>query len=161
MNETLLTSPLTIEQKIDRDKLEKRVSKAETVALGIWLLEYQVGGVSLERMTREVRSALVRIGVSEQTRHRILGNLLDQVASVPQPVRGKGKKGYPVSLKKTATHIVDLVAKSEGLPKTRSETKKKMSAFERTSEILRECGFEVKPETIIDWYSDWRTKNSG
>ena len=38
------------------------------------------------------------------------------------------------------------------------ETKKKISAFERTSQILAECGFDVKPETLIDWHSDWRSK---
>ena len=156
MNETLLTSPLTPEQKHYRDQEENRINKAEVVALGIWLQEYQVGGVSLERMTREVRAALIRIGVSEEIRHRILGELLDQLTSVPQPLRSKGKKGYPISLKKNAALIVDLVVERESLPKTRSATRKKMSAFERTADILRECGFEVKPETIIDWYSDWR-----
>ena len=156
MTETLLTSPLTPEQKRHRDQEENRINKAEIVALGIWLQEYQVGGVSLERMTREVRAALIRIGVSEGVRHRILGELLDQLTSVPQPLRSKGKKGYPISLKKNAALIVDLVVEREGLPKTRSATRKKKSAFERTADILRECGFEVKPETIIDWYSDWR-----
>jgi len=156
MNQTLLTSPLTPEQKRYRDQEQNRINKAEIVALGIWLQEYQVGGVSLERMSREVRAALIRIGVSEQVRHRILGEMLDQLTSLPQPSRSRGKKGYPISLKKTSANIVDLVVKKEGLPKTRSDTKKKISAFERTSDILRECGFEVKPETIIDWYSDWR-----
>jgi hypothetical protein len=59
-------------------------------------------------------------------------------------------------VRENAALIVDLVVEREGLPKTRSATRKKMSAFERTADILRECGFEVKPETIIDWYSDWR-----
>jgi hypothetical protein len=157
MNDTLLTSPLTSDQKIFRQMLDKQVSKAETVALGIWLLEYQVGGVSLERMSREVREALIKIGVSERVRQRILGQMLDEVTAVPQPKRGKGRKGHPVALKKTAAIIVEMVAKTERLPKTRNETKKKVSAFERTSQILTECGFDVKPETVIDWHSDWRT----
>lgn len=157
MKETLLTSPLTDDQKIFTQQLGKQVSKAETVAMGIWLLEYQVGGVSLERMSREVKAALIKIGVSERVRQRILGQMLDEATSVPQPKRGKGKKGYPIALKKTAAIIVEMVAKTERLPKTRSETKKKISAFERTSQILAECGFEVKPETVIDWHSDWRS----
>jgi hypothetical protein len=157
MKETLLTSPLTNDQMVFRQKMDKQVRKAETVALGIWLLEYQVGGVSLERMSREVKAALIKIGVSERTRQQILGEMLDQAISVPQPKRGKGRKGYPISLKKTAAIIVEIVAKTEKLPKTRSETKKKISAFERTSEILAECGFDVKPETVIDWHSDWRS----
>ena len=157
MRDTLLTSPLTSDQKSLRQKLDKQVSKAETVALGIWLLEYQVGGVSLERMSREVKDALIKIGVSERVRQRVLGQMLDEVTSVPQPKRGKGRKGYPIALKNTAAIIVEMVAKTERLPKTRSETKKKISAFERTSQILAECGFDVKPETLIDWHSDWRS----
>ena len=157
MKDTLLTSPLTSDQKAFRQRLDKQVSKAETVALGIWLLEYQVGGVSLERMSREVKDALIKIGVSERVRQRVLGQMLDEVTSVSQPKRGKGRKGYPIALKKTAAIIVEMVAKAERLPKTRSETKKKISAFERTSEILTECGFDVKPETLIDWHSDWRS----
>lgn len=156
MKETLLTSPLTPEQEASQRKAHERIDKAETVALDIWLQGCLVGDVSLERMSREVRTALVRIGVSDRSRCRILGELLDKAAAKPEPRRGKGKKGYPVALKKTAPEIVDLVVKREGLPKTRSDTKKKKSAFERTAEILHECGFEVNPETLIKWYTEWR-----
>lgn len=156
MKETLLTSPLTPEQEASQRKAHERIDKAETVALDIWLQGYLVGDVSLERMSREVRAALVRIGVSDRARCRILGEMLDKVAAKPEPKRGRGKKGYPVALKKTAPVIVDLVVKREGLPKTRSDTKKTKSAFERTAEVLEECGFEVTPETIIKWYTEWR-----
>ncbi len=156
MKETLLTSPLTPDQEVFQRKANERIDKAETVALDIWLQGYLVGDVSLERMSREVRVALVRIGVSDRARCRILGEMLDKVAAKPEPKRGRGKKGYPVALKKAAPVIVDWVVKREGLSKTRSDTKKTKSAFERTAEVLEECGFEVTPETIIKWYTEWR-----
>ncbi len=56
MKETLLTLPLTPEQQTYQRKADERLGKAETVALEIWLQEYFVGGVSLERMSREVRA---------------------------------------------------------------------------------------------------------
>lgn len=156
MKETLLTAPLKPKQKALQRRTDARIDKAETVALDIWLQGYLVGDVSLERMSREVRTALVRIGVSDRARCRILGEMLDKVAATPEPKRGRGKKGYPVALKKTAPVIVDWVVKREGLSKTRSDTKKTKSAFERTAEVLEECGFEVTPETIIKWYTEWR-----
>lgn len=156
MKETLLTSPLTPEQEVFQREADERIDKAETVALDIWLQGYLVGDVSLERMSREVRAALVRIGVSDRTRCRIIGEMLDKAAAKPEPKRGRGKKGYPVALKKTSPVIVDLVVEREGLPKTRSDTNKTKSAFERASEILEECGFEVTPETLIKWYTEWR-----
>ena len=81
MKETLLTSPLTPEQEASQRKAYERIDKAETVALDIWLQGYLVGDVSLERMSREVRAALVRIGVSDRSRCRILGELLDKAAA--------------------------------------------------------------------------------
>ena len=156
MKETLLTAPLTPKQEALQRRTDARIDKAETVALDIWLQGYLIGDVSLERMSREVRAALVRIGVSDRARCRILGEMLDKVAAKPEPKRGRGKKGYPVALKKAAPVIVDWVVKREGLSKTRSDTKKTKSAFERTAEVLEECGFEVTPETIIKWYTEWR-----
>jgi hypothetical protein len=156
VKETLLTAPLTPEQDDFQRRTDSRIDKAETVALDIWLQGYLVGDVSLERMSREVRAALVRIGVSDRVRCRILGELLDKAAARPAPKRGRGKKGYPVALKKTSPVIVDLVVKREGLPKPRSDTKKTKSAFERAAEVLEECGFEVMPETLIKWYTEWR-----
>lgn len=156
MKETLLTSPLTPDQEVFQRKANERIDKAETVALDIWLQGYLVGDVSLERMSREVRVALVRIGVSDRARCRILGEMLDKAAARLEPKRGRGKKGYPGALKKTSPVIVDLIVKREGLPKTRSDTKKTKSAFERAAEVLGECGFEVTPETLIKWYTEWR-----
>lgn len=156
MKDTLLTSALTSEEEAAHRKAEAQLGKAKTVALGIWLEEYLVGGVSLERMAREVKSALEKIGVSKPVRHMILGEMLDRATSIPEPKRGRGRKGHPVSLKITAAIIVDLIANAEQLPKTRSETRKKTSAFQRASEVIADCGFSVSPETLIDWHSDWR-----
>jgi hypothetical protein len=156
VKETLLTAPLTPEQEDFQRRTDARIDKAEAVALDIWLQGYLVGDVSLERMSREVRVALVRIGVSDRARRRILGEMLDKAAARAEPKRGQGKKGYPGALKKTSPVIVDLVVEREGLPKTRSDTKKTKSAFERASEVLGECGFEVAPETLIKWYTEWR-----
>ena len=156
MKETLLTSPLSPEQKAFQRKADKRIEKAEIVALDIWLQGYLVGDVALERMSREVKAALVRMALSDRARRRILGEILDKATDRPEPKRGTGKKGYPVALKKTAPVIVDLVVEREGLPKTRSNTKKTKSAYERTAEVLEECGFEVTPETVIKWYTEWR-----
>lgn len=156
MRETLLTAPLTPEQEALLHRTDARISMAETVALDIWLQGYIVGEVSLERMSREVRAALIKIGVSDRARCRILGEMLDKATARSEPKRSRGKKGYPVALKKISPFIVDLVVKRENLPKTRSDTKKTKSAFERTSEVLLECGFEVTPETLIKWYTEWR-----
>ena len=108
MKETLLTSPLTLDQEVFQRKANERIDKAETVALDIWLQGYLVGDVSLERMSREVRVALVRIGVSDRARCRILGEMLDKAAARPEPKRGRGKKGYPGVLKKTSPVIVQI-----------------------------------------------------
>ena len=156
MKETLLTMSLTPEQVNAQHQANDLLCRAETVALDIWLQEYLVGGVSLERMCREVRGALVKIGVPERARYRILGVMIDKVASAPEPKRGRGKKGYPIALKKATPRILALVVEREKLPKTRSETKQSKSAFERTSEVLEQCGFNVSPETIIKWCTDCR-----
>lgn len=155
MKSTLLTSPLTSEQEACQRQADDKLDKAVTVALYLWLEEYRVGGTGLERMCREVRAALEKIGVSEQARHRILGELLDKALEITNLERGQGKKGNPMVLKKTTAKIVVMVAERKGLPKSR-EPKDKESAFVRTASILTDVGFKVSPETVRKWYAEYR-----
>jgi hypothetical protein len=152
---TLLTSPLTPEQEASQRQADDKLDKAVTVALDLWLEEYRVGGTGLERMCRKVRAALVKIGASEQARHRILGEMLDKALEMTDLERGQGKKGNPMALQKTTARIVVMVAEREGLPKSR-EPKDKESAFVRTAAILADVGFEVSPETVRKWYAEYR-----
>ena len=155
MKETILTAPSTPEQEAFQRKADEMLDKAVTVALYIWLEEYRVGGTGLERMCRKVRAALVKIGVSEQARQRILGEMLDKALEITDLERGQGKKGNPMSLQKNTAKIVVMVAEREGLPKSR-EPKGKESAFMRTAAILSDAGFDVSPETVRKWYAEYR-----
>lgn len=155
MKETLLTAPLTKEQQDFLKKTDDLIGKAKTVALGIWLDEYTVGGVSLEAMCKSVHSALIRIGVSEPARQRIIGEMVDRALTLPKPKRKRGKVGHPITLQKTIAKLVEIVVEREGLSKSR-DSGDRPTAFQRTSEILDLVGFEVSPESVIRYYFDYR-----
>lgn len=155
MKETLLTAPLTKEQQDFLKKTDDLISKAETVALGIWLDEYTVGGVSLETMCERVRLALIRLGVPDRARQRIIGETVDRALALPKPRRKRGKVGHPVALQKTTAKLVDLVVDQEGLSKSR-DSGDRPTAFQRTSEILDLVGFEVSTESVIRYYFDYK-----
>ena len=143
MKETLLTAPLTKEQQDFLKNTDDLIGKAETVALGIWLDEYTVGGVSLEIMSEKVRLALIRIGVP------------DRALALPKPKRKRGKVGHPITLQKTTAKLVELVVEREGLSKSR-DSGDRPTAFQRTSEILDLVGFEVSPESVIRYYFEYK-----
>jgi hypothetical protein len=155
MKETLLTAPLSAEQQALRNKAEDLLGKAETVALSIWLDEYKVGGISLESMCEKVRSALIRIGVPEGVRLRIIGQTVDEALASPKPRRKRGKVGHPISLQKTTAKLVDLVVDREGLSKSR-DSGDRATAFQRVSEILDLVGFEVSAESVIRYYFEYK-----
>ena len=155
MKETLLTAPLTKEQQDFLQKIDDLIDKAETVALGIWLDEYTVGGVSLETMCANVRLALIRIGVSDRARQRIIGEMVDRALALPKPKRKRGKVGHPITLQKTTAKLVEMVVEREGLSKSR-DSGDRPTAFQRTSEILDLVGFEVSAESVIRYYFDYR-----
>jgi hypothetical protein len=155
MKETLLTAPLTPEQRESIRKSDDLITKAETVALGIWLDEYKVGGVSLETMCEKVRLALIKIGVSDRARQRIIGETVDQALALPKPGRKRGKVGHPTSLHKAAAQIVDAVVERDGLSKSR-DSGNRQTAFQKTSEILDSAGFEVSIESVIRYYFEYK-----
>lgn len=155
MTVNLLTGSLTPDQQAMLDHRENLIAKARAVALGIWLDEYKVGGVSLEGLCEKVHSALIRIGVPEEVRHQFIGRAIDEALARPKPKRKRGKVGHPVSLQKTIAELVDMVVEREGLAKSR-DSAKTPNAFERTSEILEEAGFRVSEESVIKYYFDYR-----
>jgi hypothetical protein len=155
MKDTLLTAPLSTEQQAFLNKADDLICKAETVALFIWLDEYKVGGVSLESMCEKVRSALIRIGVPEVVRHRIIGQTIDEALASPKPGRKSGRVGHPISLQKTTVKLVDLVVDREGLFKSR-DSGDRPTAFQRVSEILDLVGFEVSTESVIRYYFEYK-----
>jgi hypothetical protein len=155
MKETLLTAPLSAEQQAFLKNTDDLIGKAKTVALGIWLDEYTVGGVSLEAMCKSVHLALIRIGVSDPARQRIIGEMVDRALALPKPKRKRGKVGHPITLQKTIAKLVEIVVEREGLSKSR-DSGDRPTAFQRTSEILDLVGFEVSPESVIRYYFDYR-----
>lgn len=152
---TLLTEPLTEEQQKQFKVDEKRLTQAESVALGIWLQAYRAGDANLQRLVNVVHKVLIQIGIPEGSRHRVLGKMIDEALMGPQPTkRVGGASKYPVSLKKTAASLIELVIANENLPKSRDSNHQ--TAFTRTAEILGNCGFEVSESTLIKWYSEFR-----
>jgi hypothetical protein len=154
---TLLTQPMSDDEKHALTQHQQRLNKAQTVTLGIWLEAYKAGDVGFEKMMQSTHQCLERIGVSETSKVRILGTLANDALSytIPKKTRG-GTVKFPIALRKTAATLVELVSTREQLPRTRYAVTK--SAYERVSEILLDAGFDVKPSTIIKWVSE--SKNS-
>ncbi|QWD95053.1 hypothetical protein C2759_02635 [Polynucleobacter sp. MG-Unter2-18] len=152
---TLLTTPLSPQEKKALGDSKRLLDKAQAIALGIWLEGYKAGDISLERMAKGVYRALITIKLPEGTRKHLLGDMVDQALSMSPPVRTRGGgKIHPISLKKTAVSLVDLIATKEGLSKSRYSPK--ISAYEKASQILNDCGFAVSANTLINWYSEFR-----
>lgn len=151
---TLLTSPLTQEQIRALEKREQLWDSAHVIALDIWLEGFKAGDISFERMSKEVHKALTKIDLPVRQKQLILGILIDEALSSPEPkrIRGGGKK-YPTSLKKISASLVDLISNKEGLAKSRYSPDE--SAYEKASQVLNDCGFEVSPNTLINWYSEF------
>lgn len=151
---TLLTSPLTPEQEKILEAQEKLWDKAHVIALNIWLEGFKAGDISLERMSKEVYRALSQISLSEPQKQLLLGMMVNQALSLPEPKRTRGGgKPYPTSLKKISASLVDLISNKENLSKSRYSPAE--SAYERASQILNDCGFKISPNTLINWYSEF------
>ena len=152
---TLLTSPLTPEQIKALEKREQLWDSAHVIALDIWLEGFKAGDISFERMSKEVHKALSKIDLPERHKQLILGILINEALSLPEPKRTRGSgKAYPTSLKKISASLVDLISNKEGLAKSRYSPEE--SAYEKASQVLNDCGFEVSPNTLVNWYSDFR-----
>ncbi len=154
---TLLTQPMSDDEKRALNQHQQRMNKAQSVALGIWLEAYKAGDVGFEKMIQSTYQCLRRIGVSETLKVRILGTLVNKALSYPVPKKSRGGTvKLPLALRKTSAILVELVSTRERLPKTRYAVTQ--SAYERVSEILRDAGFDVTPSTLIKWNTE--SKNS-
>ena len=152
---TLLTTSLSPQEKKSLEDSARLLDKAQVIALGIWLEGYKAGDISLERMTKGVHKALITIKLPEVSRKRLLGDMVDQALTMPPPVRTRGSgKTHPIVLKKTAVSLVELIATTEGLSKSRYSPE--MSAYEKASQLLDSCGFSVSANTLVNWYSEFR-----
>ena len=150
---TLLTQPMSENERRELTQHQQRLNKAQAVALGIWLEAYKAGDVGFEKMIKSTHHCLERIGVSEGTKVRILGTLVNDALSYPVPKKSRGGTvKHPLALRKNAATLVDLVSTRERLPKTRYAVTK--SAYEKVSELLWGSGFDVSPSTIIKWVSE-------
>lgn len=150
---TLLTQLMSENERRELTQHQQRLNKAQAVALGIWLEAYKAGDVGFEKMIKSTHHCLERIGVSEGSKVRILGTLVNDALSYPVPKKSRGGTvKLPLALRKTAATLVDLVSTQERLPKTRYSVTK--SAYEKVSEILRDAGFDVSPSTVIKWASE-------
>jgi hypothetical protein len=155
MKETLLTTPMSENELALIRISDQKIRRAEVVAIHIWLEEYLVGGVGLERLCAEVRAALKKIDVPERARHRFLGEVIDKALAAPKPKVGRGRKGIPVALKKYSARIVDMVVEQERLPRSQP-VDGRLTAFERTAQILEGANFKVSWETVKKWYLEER-----
>lgn len=154
--DTLLTSPLSDEERRRIEEDRQKLDQSYCAALDIWLQGYLAGDEGFETMCKGARNSLLRIGVSVISRQRIIGEMIDKALGVPEPKMTRGRKGSPIALRKTAAVIVDLVVEREKLPKVRSSTYGKISAYQRTVSILESAGFDVSEETVIKWYGEFR-----
>lgn len=151
---TLLTSPLTSEEMKALEGREQLWDKAHVIALNIWLEGYKAGDIGFERMCIEVNAALTKITLPERQKQLLLGIMVNTALASPPPKRIRGgTTKYPASLKKISTTLVNIVATKEGLSKSRYSPD--ISAYERASQVLNECGFEVPANTLINWYSEF------
>lgn len=147
---TLLTTPLTSDEIEALKGRELLWDKAHVITLDIWLEGYKAGDISLERMVREVHSALTSIKLPERSKQLLIGSMINEALSSPEPKRTRGGgKRYPTSLKKISASLVDLIASREKLPKSRYSPNQ--SAFDKAASVLQECGFNVSIETLIKW----------
>ena len=151
---TLLTAPLTAaQQKAIRDR-EELWDKAHVIAIDIWLEGFKSGDISFDRMAKEVHSALALIKLPERSKQILIGSMVIEALSIPEPKRTRGSgKRYPTSLKKISPSLVDLIARNENLAKSRYSPNQ--SAYEKTSLVLKDCGFNVSPDTLINWYHEF------
>jgi hypothetical protein len=152
---TLLTTPLTSEQQKAIEEREQLWDKAHVIALNIWLEGYKAGDISLEHMIKQTHAALNKISLPERQKQLLLGVLVNDALSIAKPKRTRGTgKTYPTALKKISAILVDSVSNREKLSKSRYSPEQ--TAFEKVSLVLNDCGFEVSPNTLINWYSEYR-----
>lgn len=152
MADTLLSAPLTPEQEAQWKAQEDRAQQARSLLFDVLLEGYKVGDIALERLLYQARGTLMALGISERGRRAFLGNLVDDILSRPQPVRGRGKRGQPVALQKLAVELLKLAA-NDGLPFSRGSSSKGCSptAFSFVSEIFSKAGFDVSEDQLIHW----------
>lgn len=154
VKDTLLTSPLTAEQKQALEGQEQLLDSAHVIALDIWLEGFKAGDISFERMSKEVHKALTKIDLPMRQKELLLGMLINRALTLPEPIRIRGGgKTYPTSLKKISASLVDLISNKEQLSKSRYSPHE--TAYEKASQVLQDCGFEVSPNTLIKWYSEF------
>ena len=151
---TLLTSAPSNDDRAKLSKAQQRLQSAEILVFDIWLEAYKAGDIAFEALIKKLHHTLITVGVTEPQRHRLLGEVICAALEMPQPTRvSGGGKSHPVVTRKLAASLLKLIAKTEGLPKSRLA--KGMTAYEKTSEFLKTLGFDVAPSTLIRWSSDF------
>jgi hypothetical protein len=146
---TLLTAPLSAEAEAENRRRKEIAEKAGFLVFDIWLESYSSGEITLEKLCRNARQALLR--VSEPSRQRALGAMLEQALKADPPKRGRGNKGEPVALKNAAVQLARIAHDEHGHPLSRSSTTTQ-NAFERAASILADLGVGVTPRQVEDWY---------
>lgn len=147
-NSTLLTAPTPPAIAAEMRRKELMVERARILVLDVWLEGYKAGEVTLEKLCRKSRQALIR--VPEGHRQRALGQMLDAALMADVPPRGRGNKGQPNTLRDLAVKMVDIAHDEYGLNVGRGD---KETAFERVVEILTDLGVGgLTPRQVEDWY---------
>lgn len=150
MADTLLTAPTPPEIEAEMRRKEEMVECARILVLGVWLEAYKAGHLTLEKLCRKSRQALIRVPVGH--RERALGQMLDAALVMDVPQRTRGNKGEPLALKALAKELVTIANTDHGHTLSR-DSKGKATAFVRVAEILTDLGVGgVTPRQIEDWY---------
>lgn len=141
---SLLTAPVPPEIAAEMRRKEEMVERARILVMEVWLEAYKAGELTLEKLCRKSRQALIR--VPEGHRQRALGQMLDLALMVDVPARSRGNKGEPYAIRKLARDLAAIAHDEYGLVIGRSGT-----AWERVAEILVDLGVGVTPRQIEEW----------
>jgi hypothetical protein len=148
--ETLLTAPSPPEIVAEMRRKEEMVERARILVLDVWLEAYKAGELTLEKLCRKSRQALIRIPVGH--RERALGQMLDAALVANVPPRTRGNKGEPSALKALTKGLVTIASEEYGHALSR-DAKEKTTAFARVAEILTDLGVGgITPRQIEEWY---------
>ena len=145
---SLLTAPVPPEIAAEMRRKEEMVERARILVLDVWLEAYKAGDLTLEKLCRKSRQALIR--VPEGHRQRALGQMLDAALMANVPPRQRGNKGEPYTLRDLAVKMVDIAHDEHGLTLARGD---KETAFGRVVQILTDLGVGgLSPRQVEDWY---------
>ncbi len=153
-DETIITRPPSPEVLDRWAREDKQREITWSIITRGWLDAYHRGELTLKKLCEHTQRALKRPHVPEGTRHRWLGDVVNQALAI-EPKRSRRNPGEPrwPWLGKISVELVERVQQQERLPVNRASANNRgHSAFERVAKIWRDHGVTVTAARIEKWY---------